>query len=50
MIVHINGVGLTDDRKFTRLHIAEGACVIGLVIGVLLPPGVITRAALTAGV
>lgn len=50
MIVRIHDVGLTADRKFTRLHISEGAFVIGLVISVLLLPGVITRAALTAGV
>lgn len=50
MIVHIHGMGLTADRKFTRLYISYSAFMIGLVISVLLLLGVITRAAMTAGV
>lgn len=50
MIVHIHGMGLSADHKFTRLYISYSAFMIGLVISVLLLLAVIVRAALTVGV
>jgi len=49
MIVHIHGLGLTADRKFTRLYISYNAFMIGLVISVALLLVVVGRSALLGG-
>jgi len=46
MIVHIHGLGLTADRKFTRLYISYNAFMIGLVISVALLLIVVGRSAI----
>ena len=47
MIVHIHGMGITANRKFTRLYISYSAFMVGLVISVALLLVVISRSALS---
>ncbi len=44
MIVHIHGMGMTANYKFTRLYISYSSFMIGLVISVLLLLVVVGRA------
>lgn len=50
MIVHIHGMGLMADHKFTRLYISYSAFMIGLVISVLLLLAVIARSVMITGI